>query len=199
MPRPTALLPVTESSLSHYFRERLADHGERIRPPPHQDTYWYLGSLLDRFGRSERLFAYEDGRMMLRPLAQLYGDALEARNERERCLLLQQLGDMALFVGALFPQRYARHGIRQDYFVGMGGGAYDYLADNAKAGRHVFAELARTFSRMLELVARACDRPGTDEDDVVVLYGRWLDSRDPVAEQRLRALGIDLDRAESPH
>jgi len=62
--------------------------------------------------------------LTLRPLALLYGDALEARNERERCLCLQQLGDTALFLYALFPERYARHGIRRDYFIGMGGGAY---------------------------------------------------------------------------
>ena len=34
---------------------------------------------------------------------------------------------MALFLGALFPERFTRRGIQQDYVVGMGGGAYDYL------------------------------------------------------------------------
>ena len=67
--------------------------------------------------------------MTLRPLALLYSDAIDANNARERCLMLQQLGDMALFLGALFPQRFTRHGILQDYFIGMGGSAYDYLAD----------------------------------------------------------------------
>jgi hypothetical protein len=193
-------LPVAETSLSCYFKDRLADVGERYRPPPHEDTYWYLGSLLDRFGRSERLFAYEDGRLDLRPLALLYGDALEARNERERCLLLQQLGDMALFLGALFPERYTRHGIRQDYFVGMGGGAYDYLADNATGNRHIFAELSRTFGRMLDLVARACARTERfDSEDVLGLYRTWLETRDPVAEAQLRALGIDPDTSARSH
>jgi hypothetical protein len=191
------LLPVTETSLSHYFKTRLSDYAKRLRPPPHDDTCWYLGSLLERFGRSERLFAWEDGQLTLRPLAQLYGDAMEARNEWERCLVLQQLGDMALFLGALFPERYARRGIRRDYFIGMGGGAYDYLADNARRNRHIFAELARTFSRMLELVANACSRteqPGTE--DILALYQRWLRSRDPLAEKQLRALGIALGGSE---
>lgn len=197
MPRTA---PVTETSLACYFEERLKDHGERLRPPPHEDTCWYLGSLLDRFGRSERFFAWEDGRMTLRPLAQLYGDAVEARSERERCLLLQQLGDMALFLGALFPDRFARRGIHQDYFVGMGGSAYDYLADNAREGRHVFAELAATFSRMLRLVAAVCARaeaPGTEE--TLALYRRWLETRDPVAERQLQALGITLAGSEQRH
>lgn len=197
MPRTA---PVTETSLAGYFEERLKDHGERLRPPPHEDTCWYLGSLLDRFGRSERFFAWEDGRMTLRPLAQLYGDAVEARSERERCLLLQQLGDMALFLGALFPDRFARRGIHQDYFVGMGGGAYDYLADHAREGRHVFAELAATFSRMLRLVASVCARAeAPDTEETLALYRRWLETRDPVVERQLQALGITLAGSEQRH
>ena len=60
---------------------------------------------------------------------------------------------MSLFMGALFPENYTRRGLGQDYLVGMGCGAYDYLADNARKGRHIFAELAGDFSVMLELVA----------------------------------------------
>jgi hypothetical protein len=185
--------PVIEISLADYFRQRLIRYAKRLRPPPQEETCWYLGSVLDRFGRSDRLFAYEENRLTLRPLAQLYGDALEARDERERCLLLQQLGDMALFLGALFPERYARYGIHQDYFIGMGGGAYDYLADNAHRNRHIFAELASAFARMLDLVASACARtrePTTQ--DVLTLYRRWVHSGDPRLARRLRALGIDV-------
>jgi len=192
-------LSITETSLSNYFRERITRYARRFHPPPHEDTCWYLGSLLERFGRSEQLFAYQDGQMMLRPLALLYSDAIEADNARERCLMLQQLGDMALFLGALFPERFTRHGILQDYFVGMGGSAYDYLADNAKANRHIFAELANTFTRMLEMVANACSRKQSmTTDEVLALYQRWLNTRDPVVENQLRALGIDLAESELP-
>jgi hypothetical protein len=188
---------ITETSLSSYFSKRLTRYAKRFRPPPHEDTCWYLGSLLERFGRSEQLFAYQDGQMTLRPLALLYSDAIEADNTRERCLMLQQLGDMALFLGALFPERFTRHGILQDYFIGMGGSAYDYLADNAKANRHIFAELANTFTRMLEMVANACSRnQNLTTEEVLALYQRWLNTRDPVIENQLRALGIELAENE---
>ena len=189
--------PITETSLSSYFSKRLTRYARRFRPPPHEDTCWYLGSLLERFGRSEQLFAFQDGQMTLRPLALLYSDAIEADNARERCLMLQQLGDMALFLGALFPERFTRHGILQDYFIGMGGSAYDYLADNAKANRHIFAELANTFTRMLEMVANACSRTQRlTTEEVLALYQRWLSTRDPVIEGQLRALGIELAENE---
>lgn len=191
-------LPIKETSLSSYFSKRLTRYAKRFRPPPHEDTCWYLGSLLERFGRSEQLFAYQDERLMLRPLALLYSDAIEADNDRERCLMLQQLGDMALFLGALFPERYTRRGILQDYFVGMGGSAYDYLADNAKSNRHIFAELANTFTRMLEMVANACSRRHKlTTEEVLALYQRWLTTRDPVIGNQLRALGIELTESSA--
>lgn len=190
-------LPITETSLSSYFSKRLNRYAERFRPPPHEDTCWYLGTLLERFGRSEELFAYQDGQMTLRPLALLYSDAVEADNTRERCLLLQQLGDMALFLGALFPDRFTRHGILQDYFVGMGGSAYDYLADNARSNRHIFAELANTFTRMLEMVANACSRKQSlTTEEVLLLYQRWLNTGDPLIEKQLQVLGIELSGNE---
>ncbi len=190
-------LPITETSLSSYFSKRLNRYAKRFRPPPHEDTCWYLGSLLERFGRSEQLFTFQDGQMTLRPLALLYSDAIEADNARERCLMLQQLGDMALFLGALFPERFTRHGILQEYFIGMGGSAYDYLADNAKANRHIFAELANTFTRMLEMVSNACSRTQhLTTEEVLALYQRWLSTRDPVIENQLRALGIELTGSE---
>jgi len=149
-------IKTADASLSEYFRDQLAVHAQELEPQPKEDTCWYLGNLLVRFSRSEDFFAFEDGRFTLRPLALLYGDAVQTHNEHERCLLLQQLGDLSLFLGALFPQYYRRRGLQQDYLVGMGCGAYDYLADNARRGRHIFSELAGGFGVMLELVANAC-------------------------------------------
>ena len=192
--------PITETSLSVYFKDRVSECAQRYKPPPHEDTCWYLSSLLDRFGRSEHFFLYEDGRYALRPLALLYGDAREATSERERCLVLQQLGDMALFLGALFPERFTRRGIQQDYVVGMGGGAYDYLAENSRQNRHIFAELANTFTRMLELLASACSRESQlGAEGIMALYQRWLQTRDPVVGSQLTAIGIDLSGSDSLH
>jgi len=187
-------VPVTEQSLAHYFTRRLERCARDRRPRPQEDTLWYLGNLLDRFGRSDALFSQDEEGLSLRPLALVYGDAREARSEGERCLLLRHLGDLALFLGALFPESYARRGIRRDYFVGMGASAYDYLGDNARRNRHVFAELASMFSQVLELVARSCDRTEKlGPREVLALYRRWVRDRDPAAERRLRALGVVLD------
>ena len=186
--------PISESSLATYFKNRLSHYAQRLRPPPHDDTCWYLGSLLDRFGHSDQVFAYEEGRLTLRPLALLYQDALDANNERERCLILRQLGDLALFLGALFPENFARRGIQRDYFIGMGGGAYDYLAENARHNRHIFSELSRMFARLLELVANACSRKNNGSAlDILALYERWRETQDPRIKSQLQTLGISVE------
>ena len=196
-----ALLTQTDNvTLADYFRERLHVSSEQLDPPPHEDTLWYVGGMLARFGDTDQLYSYEDGAMTIRPLAMLYKDAHEAGSARERCLILRQLGDLALFMGALFPENYARRGIHQDYFIGMGGGAYDYLSENAPQNRHIFSELAAAFTRMLALIADACSRQRVfDAADVLQLYQRWRQSRDHRLEQQLRALGIDLSGGDGVH
>ncbi|MCB1692588.1 MAG: hypothetical protein KDI19_07465 [Pseudomonadales bacterium] len=186
--------------LADYFRERLEVLADELAPPPHEDTLWYMGNMLARFGDSEQLYSYDHGAVTIRPLALLYKDAVDASDHRTRCLILRQLGDLALFLGALFPENFARRGIRKDYFVGMGGSAYDYLSENANHHRHIFSELASTFTRMLELVARACARESAfDATDILNLYQRWRQTRDPVIADQLRALGVDVSDADRIH
>lgn len=185
--------PTFEGQLADHFRERLHEQSESLDPSPHEDTLWYMGNMLARFGDSRQFFSFEEGTVRVRPLAMLYFDAQQARSESERCLILRQLGDMALFLGALFPEKYARRGIRKDYFVGMGGSAYDYLSANAAGNRHIFSELAHTFTRMLELVARVCARETCfDATDVLALYERWRRTGDPRLLAQLRAAGVDV-------
>lgn len=193
--------PAFEATLADYFRERLQEvSGELAPPPPQEDTLWYMGNMLARFGDSHELFVYHEGTVSIRPLALLYKDAHEADDHRQRCLILRQLGDLALFLGALFPENYARRGIRKDYFVGMGGGAYDYLSENAHQHRHIFSELAETFSRMLELIARVCSKETPfDATDILALYQRWRQTRDPLLADQLRALGVNVDGSDLLH
>ena len=190
--------PTFEMALAEYFRAQLNEHAERLKPRPQDDTLWYLGNLLARFGSSDQVFAWENGELTLRPLALLYRDAHEASAERERCLILRQLGDLSLFIGSLFPENYARRGIRKDYFIGMGGGAYDYLSEKAVHNRHIFSELASMFTRLLDLIAHACSRENVvNAADILEIYERWRHTKDPFAEQQLRSLGIVLDSPTS--
>lgn len=180
-----------ELSLGDFFRERLLSCSASLHPRPHEDTLWYLGNMLARFSKSDQFFCYDSGQLTLRPLALLYSDAREAIDEHQRCLLLRHLGDHSLFLGALFPENYARRGIQKDYFVGMGGGAYDYLAGKAKNNRHVFSEMANFFTRLLQLIAQVCSKDSFfNASDILSLYERWQKTQDPLVARQLQAVGI---------
>lgn len=191
---------VREHSLAEYFQRQFSACAGTAEHAPQEDTCWYLGSLLARFAHSDECFSYEHGELSLRPLALLYGDAVEAGSEAQRCLLLQRLGDQALFLAALFPGHFTRRGIHSDYLIGMGGSAYDYLANNARRGRHIFAELADDFAGMIDLVAQVCsaDEP-QDDSGILALHQRWLDSGDPLLGRQLTRMGISLLAGTSLH
>ncbi|MEE4279235.1 MAG: hypothetical protein V2I82_12270 [Halieaceae bacterium] len=191
---------VQEHSLAEYFHRQFNECAGSTHAAPQEDTCWYLGCLLERFACSDACFSYERGEQILRPLALLYGDAFEAANEAQRCLLLQRLGDQALFLAALFPGHFTRRGIRSDYLIGMGGGAYGYLADNARRGRHIFAELAGAFADMIDLVAEVCSAAEPqDNSGVLAMHQRWLDSGDPLIGRQLARMGVSLLAGTSLH
>ena len=187
-----------ETTLAMYFHERLTESSARLRPAPQEDTLWYLGNMLARFGDARQLFSYSDGQQTLRPLALLYSDARAAETRGERFLILRQLGDAALFLGALFPEQYHNKGINKDYLVGMGGGAYASLSQAGYSNPGVFSELASSFTRMLELVAQACCKQSCfDASDIFALYERWKKTNDPLLASQLQALGITANSSHS--
>ncbi|MCR8921276.1 hypothetical protein NO559_00745 [Dasania sp. GY-MA-18] len=177
-----------EGSLAAYFKKRLQRFSQAS--PPHDDTLWYLSHMLERYGQSRELFEQQQG-LSLQPLALLYFDALATNNKREKLALLRKLGDQSLFLAALFPEYFARRGIRKDYMVGMGGAAYYYVAEASKQQAHIFSELATGFARLLSLVSQACSKEHFfDAQDILLLHQRWLNNKDQLAEQQLRAVGI---------
>lgn len=184
---------VCEPSLALYFRERLSECSAQTSPKPGEETLWYVGDMLARFGTSDQVFSYQEGSLSLRPLAMLYSDAHEAPTQRDRQMILRQLGDLALFLGALFPENFLRRGIARDYLVGMGGNAYSFLSRCALNNSHVFTELADTFTRMVELVAEACSKQNFfDASDIFNLYQRWRETRNPLLQRQLEAIGITV-------
>ena len=182
---------ISEQKLMEFLHERLSAEVANTARPLAEDTVWYLGNLLVQFSDSKQLFVEEFDRLTLPTLAFLYRDAREADSAYEKNLLLRKLGDTALFVGALFPEAFLKRGIRKDYFIGMGGGAYSYLADNALSQQDVFAELSRRFPNILELISRVCAKDiSLDAQDIFDLYQRWQTTKDELIKKQLEAIGI---------
>ena len=157
---------IQATQLDDYFHHAVRDAAYQAALIADAATLHYLASLLCSYTRSERVFDYAENRLQLRPLARLYGEALEANSPSERNLWLQRLGDLALFVGGLFSGRMHRHFQDLDYCVAMGGNAFGYLHETAErreqsAQAVVFGELADNFGRFVGLVAVVTGRAPT--------------------------------------
>lgn len=194
------LSDVFERDLARFFKERLSEVTDEGAEAVPEDILWYLGAVLARLGHSSRLFSHDQDGMHLRPLALLYKEAYEAREPSQRCLILRQLGEQALFVGALFPDRYRRRGLKTDYFISMGSSAYDYLSEHAERNQSLFEAMARHFAEYMGWVARAARRNVTrNAEDIMSVYSEWLRTGSEQAADQLRAAGITLGGSQTRH
>jgi hypothetical protein len=157
--------------------------------------------MLAAFVDAERLYERTPDGVLLKPLAELYGDALAATGE-QRDQRLQRLGDVALFVAGLFAQSLSRSLVDVDYYIAMGGGAYGRLAGSQGVARphsalkDVFGELAVHFPRFVDVLAEVGERVNLGNcADVLRLYEIWQCTGSERAASRLRELGIDPVRS----
>lgn len=189
---------ITGIDVHEYFQGVLAETLDRQSVPVLEETVLYLSNLLAKFVRSENLFDHTQDGIMIRPLATLYGDAVNASSLEEEYRALQRLGDLALFLSGLFAHSLGRSLVDVDYYIAMGGNAYASLAGSGRLSRTrrtlcaVFSELAERFAAVVDVLAEVGET-GTlkTSHDILRLYEIWLASGSPRAAARLRQLGID--------
>ncbi len=196
---------IREGNLQAFFHQSLTRTARAQRLGAQDATLHYLTHLLADYAHAERVFDHTADGLRLRPLAALYGDALQAGSVQERRLWLRRLGDLALFVAGLFSGRLSRRWSDLDYCIAMGGNAYGYLHQTAdrsardRALAEVFGELAGDFARFVELLAAVTDRTDTAGRDLLQLYQRWQATGSPVLARRLRRLGVAVDTPAVAH
>ncbi len=191
---------VSTTNLNEWFRDRLLQESHRSSPSFSEDTIIYLVNLLTHFSRSENFFTQNENRLDLPTLAFLFRDANNAETTSQKILSLRRLGDSALFIGALFSEKLSRAGIKKDYCIGMGGGAYRALAEHSYDRHSVFNELSARFPRLLEVVAKVCSRDiQFDADEIFALYKRWQISGDELLKRQLLSLGIGTISNSATH
>ncbi len=160
-------------------------------------TAHYVVNLLTMFARSEELYEQTSDGYRLKPLALMLADAVECHRERERNLLLQRLGDVALFISGYFSASLQRRPVGVDYYVAMGGNAYGFLSDTVRgtlAGQALsptFAELSQKFREVVSVIGEISESQIYDHDDILRLYEYWMHTGSRRAGDALRRLGVD--------
>lgn len=188
---------VTGIDIMEYFRESVSAAISNQKLDASETAAFYLVNLLTSFSRTEDFFEQTEEGLMLRPLALIYADALNAETERERNRNLQKLGDVALFIAGFFSSYLNSKPVDLDYYIAMGGNAYSMLAikisylRNHDQIRQTFNELSEKFVGFVNVLSEIGEKYKINNNtDLMRLYELWLHTGNKNAEKELRRNGI---------
>ena len=189
---------IVESSIQDFFQGLVNDAVENQRLEASTESICYLTNLLSMFANSDALFENTPDGPMIRPLALLYGEALEASNTEQRNLALRRLGDVALFISGIFSDSLNRKVVDVDYYIAMGGNAYGYLSSTSRQQRRwqgfseLFAELGEKFHLFVDVLHEVGDQTNLRNDgDIMRVYEIWQRTGSRYARKQLQRIGIN--------
>jgi hypothetical protein len=110
----------------------------------------------------------------------------------ERMKTLKQVGDTSLYVAGFFAESLTRSLVDVDYYMKIGGIAYDSLShDEADLFATAFAELAARFGVVVDVLGDVGDhcRLGSPAD-LLTLYERWQRTGSDRLVAQLTARGV---------
>jgi hypothetical protein len=184
-------------SLAEYFMNSVDAAMEKNNVVVDEHTAHYVVNLLTIFSRSEAFYESWTGRRKIRPLALMLADAADASSEKERNFILQRLGDISLFIAGFFADSLQTSPVDVDYYIHMGGGAYQSLSLHIRGTFHgrayggVFEELADNFQPIVDVLNEVRDSArATNDEQILRLYEVWLKTGSSRAARLLGELGV---------
>ena len=175
-------------SAVEYFKEMVDGAMEHQHLDATEHTAFYVVQLLASFMQQR---ACESPDEEDEPLAFKLTRALESGGVRQR-LGLKRVGDVSLFVSGFFSDSLARKLVDVDYYVSIGGYAYQALSRvEHDYSSSVFAELADKFVGFVDVLSEVSERTScTSNADLLRLYERWLKTGSPRSGQLLVEQGV---------
>jgi len=197
MTGPTNDLLITGMDVREYFRDSITSAVSRQNLEINTETILYVVNMLTTFIRSENLYEKTDDGYMIKALALIYAESLDADTATEKNRILQRLGDIALFIAGLFSYSLNRSLVDVDYYAALGGNAYANLADSTRHSYQcqtismVFAELSEKFLSLVDVLAEFNDNCSqTSDSDIMRLYELWLKTGSQRAAKLLQKNGV---------
>src|SRR4051812_40382476 len=139
-----------------YFRELVQAAMERHRLSAQPETEFYLVNLLHQFMLTDRLFNPDaEGKPRDAALALMVKDALEQPQPELQRSAFRRVGDVSLYVAGYFQDSLNRKLVDVDYYIDMGGTAYQQVARMAgeKIMQSLYEELADKFASFVDVLA----------------------------------------------
>jgi hypothetical protein len=153
----------------------------------------YLINLLSSFIHQEKFYPTDAQGNKVDTLTHQLANALDEASSEGRAVRLRQLGDFSLYVAGFFANSLSRKLVDVDYYIGMGGAAYDTVArlEAEKIKAELFKELAEKFPQFVDVLGQISDESGFNpEDDKALLriYDLWMKTgSDRLAKQLVKA------------
>jgi hypothetical protein len=195
---------VETTSLHAFFYQALGEAVDKRKTDIGNETRAYVVNLLLSFSRSDNVYEWFNAHRTVKPLAMIYGDAVHAKSRHERIQMLRRLGDVALFIAGMFGPSLDRKIVGLDYYINMGGGAYDWLAeqlrqrDDSTLSADTFGDLAENFEALVDALDELAQNSTLRSDrDLISLYEKWLRTRDPDCAKLLQRRGISVSANHS--
>jgi hypothetical protein len=125
------------------------------------------------------------------PLAVRLAYALESGGAQQRTSL-KQIGDRSLFISGFFSDSLNRKLVDVDYYVSIGGFAYNALSRNeTDTFSPIFAELAEKFVGFVDVLSEVSERTSCASNaDVLRLYEKWVKTGSRRSGQLLAERGV---------
>jgi hypothetical protein len=184
---------IVRHDLRGFFREEVLAAKTSLRVPIPETTEFYLVQLLCDFSSRK-----DDRTPTEEPLAFLYKRATESiAAEQVQCY--KNLGDVALYVAGYFTDFIEGSMVDVDYYISMGGTAYNSLASLVGSQRHggqfaeLYGQLARQFTELvdvLNVVASRASSKGGKDGDLLKLYDRYARTGSAHLRRQLLARGM---------
>ncbi len=168
-----------------FFHELITEALGHQRVQTQPETEFYLVNLLNQFMITDRLPE--------EPLALMIKDALEAPETESQKTRFKQVGDVSLYVAGFFQDSLNRKLVDVDYYIDMGGTAYQQVANRAEEElmRRLYKELADKFSSFVEVLAEVSEKTTPkSEQDILRIYELWVRTRSERAARKLQEAGI---------
>ena len=125
------------------------------------------------------------------PLAIRLAQALASGGVQQRSSL-KEIGDLSLFVSGFFSDSLRRKLVDVDYYVAIGGCAYNALSRaDADTLSPVFGELSEKFVGFVDVLSEISERTSCASNaDVLRLYEKWLKTGSRRSAQLLVERGV---------
>ncbi|MCP5463766.1 MAG: hypothetical protein H7A33_01945 [Deltaproteobacteria bacterium] len=184
------------AALDEFFREKIQEALNTQKIKVSTEAQIYLVNILTHFSKSENFFQTNaDGKKELRPLALKLYDAVFSEAHNEKFLHLKSLGDTALYHAGVFYDAIHSGILDIEYYIQMGGSAYQSLANLSTTQRDGFGdlydELSRKFAQLVEVLYLSCEQEMTANDnDLLRVLDRYIKTGSQKAKEILEENGI---------